>query len=196
MSTRRMSTRRMSTRSMSTRRMSTRRSYLAGVGLAAAGVTAAGLGLGATAAPAPARAQQPPPGDPPVGQPGEPRELVARRTELTLPDVPTLGLPYVCLLDLFDPEEAPAGTATAGAMVVGVTPEGPVVLASVVLHLADGEIHYQRVMDRFGTYPLTAVGAILGGTGEYRDLRGEVDISWPDEERIDLLVRPAGAPPP
>ncbi|MPZ28531.1 MAG: hypothetical protein GEV12_19560 [Micromonosporaceae bacterium] len=159
--------------------MSTRRSHLAGLGL-----TAAGVAVAATAAPTPAQAQPDPPADP--------LALVARRTELTLPELPALGVPYVCLLDLFDEADAQVGTATAGATVVGVTVDGPVVLASVVLHLADGEIHYQRVMDRFGDFPRAAVGAILGGTGSYQDATGEVDITWPDEEQIDLLVRTPG----
>lgn len=171
--------------------MSTRRSYLAGLG--GLGLTAAGVAVGATAAapaaPALAQVDQPP---------ADPVALIARRTTLTLPELPAIGVPYVCLLDLFDEAETQVGTATAGATVVGVTPQGPVVLASVVLHLADGEIHYQRVMDRFGDFPRTAAGAILGGTGGFRDVRGEVEISWPDPDRIDLLVHtvPAGEPPP
>lgn len=165
--------------------MSTRRSHLAGLGL-----TAAGLALGASAAPTGAAATAP------AGSaPAQPLPLVARRTELTLPALPTLGVPYVCLLDLFDQAGMPVGTAAAGATVVGVSLQGPVVLASVVLQLAGGEIHYQRVMDRFGAYPRTAVGAILGGTGGYRDVRGEVGISWPDPDRVDLLVQ-LTAPPP
>lgn len=160
--------------------MSTRRKHLAGLGL-----TAAGIAVATAARPAPAAAQQPP----------EPLALVARRTEINLPDLPALGVPYVCLLDLFDQEDTQVGTATAGATIVGVTVEGPVVLASVVLHLADGEVHYQRVMDRFGDFPRTAMGAIQGGTGSYRDATGEVEITWPDDERIDLLVHTAGPPP-
>lgn len=126
--------------------MSTRRSYLAGLG--GLGLTAAGVAVGATAAApaAPALAQVDPP-------PADPVALIARRTTLTLPELPAIGVPYVCLLDLFDEAETQVGTATAGATVVGVTPQGPVVLASVVLHLADGEIHYQRVMDRFWRLP-------------------------------------------
>jgi hypothetical protein len=154
--------------------MSTRR-QLAGLALG----TAAGVTLAAAGAPTPAAAQ-------------EPLSLIARRTELTLPDLPALGLPYVCLLDLFDQAGTQVGTATAGAMIVGVTLEGPVVLASVVLHLADGEIHYQRVMDRFGAFPRTAAGAVTGGTGGYRDATGEVAITWPDENQVDLAVRLAG----
>jgi hypothetical protein len=147
--------------------MSTRR-QLAGLTLG----TAAALSLGAPA----------------VAQPA-PLTLTARRTELTLPAVPTLGLPYVCLLDLFGETARQVGTATAGSMVVGATVDGPVVLASVVLQLADGEVHYQRLMNRFGAFPRTAVGVIVGGTGAYHGVGGEVDISWPDEERVDLVVR-------
>lgn len=166
--------------------MSTRRTHLAGLaGLAAGG----GLGLAAASGPASAAIAV-------RSSSADPLPLTAYRTELTLPALPTLGLPYICRLDLFDEAEAPVGTAAAGAMVIGLTDAGPVVLAWVVLQLAEGEIHYQRVMDRFGDYPRTAVGAVLGGTGAYHELRGEVDISWPDPDRIDLVVRPAAEPPP
>jgi hypothetical protein len=155
--------------------MSTRR-QLTGLALGAA----AGLTLGAAGGHDPASA-------------AASLRLSAHRTELTLPDMPALGVPYVCLLDLFDEQARQIGTATAGSMVVGVTMEGPVVLGSVVLHLADGEVHYQRIMNRSGAFPRTAVGAILGGTGAYRDARGEVGVTWPDEERVDLEVRLSGA---
>lgn len=158
--------------------MSTRRTHLASLGALGAGA----LGVAGFTLAAPAR---------PAHAACDPWQLVARRTELTLPAVPTLGVPYLCLLDLSDPAGAPAGTATADATVVGVTLDGPIVLATVVLQLLDGEIHYQRILDRFGDYPRTAVGAILGGTGAYRDMRGEVDISWPDPDQVDLTVRPA-----
>jgi hypothetical protein len=131
-------------------------------------------------------ASQQPTSEPPPDEPS--MTLTARRTELTLPSLPALGIPYVCLLDLFDETARQVGTATSGSLIVGVTLEGPVVLATVLLHLPDGEIHYQRLMNRFGGFPRTAVGAILGGTGAYRDARGEVGISWPDDEQVDLAV--------
>lgn len=143
----------------------------------------------------PAPTDPPEPTDPPdpPDPPGPPTDLVltARRTEITLPAVPTLGITYICQLDLSAESGTTVGTAYAGASVVGLTLAGPVVLAVVVLRLADGEIHYQRVMDRFGGFPREATGAILGGTGGYRGIGGEVEISWPDEERIDLVVHPA-----
>lgn len=138
-----------------------------------------------TGSPEPTASPAPPP--PPQGQPGT-MTLVARRTELTLPSLPTMGVPYVCLLDVFDEAAQQVGTATAGSMVVGVTLEGPVVLGLVVLHLADGEIHYQRIINRFGAFPRTSNGAILGGTGAYSGARGDVGISWPNDDQVDLLV--------
>lgn len=160
--------------------MSTRRNHLAGLGLAAAGIT---IGA-ATTSPTPARA----------AAPTTPITLVARRTKITLPDLPTLGLTYVALLDLFDQAGVKVGMAAAGSSVVDLTLTGPVVLATVVLRLADGEIHYQRLINRFGDFPRTATGAILGGTGVYEDIRGEVQISWPDADRVDLVVHPSTTP--
>lgn len=108
----------------------------------------AGLGLAAAAAP----------GFVAAVAPGEPIQLTAKRAKITLPDLPALGLTYIALLDLFNPEGAPAGKAAAGASIVDLTLQGPVVLAHVVLKLSDGEIHYQRLMDRFGAFPRTAKG--------------------------------------
>lgn len=75
-----------------------------------------------------------------------------------------------------------------------VTLDGPVILSQVVLQLADGEIHYQRMIDRFGAYPRAAVGAILGGTGVYAIARGDVQVIWPDQDTIKIalnLVEPS-----
>ncbi|WP_117211548.1 allene oxide cyclase barrel-like domain-containing protein [Allorhizocola rhizosphaerae] len=159
--------------------MTTRRTHLTRFGLAAA----AGFTAAATTAAGPAAA-------------GVPRRmqdqivLSARRKQITLPVLPALGVAYIATFDLFDRSGATVGTAAAGATVVDVTTGGPVVLAHVVLVLADGEIHYQRLMNRFGAYPRTATGPIVGGTGIYACICGEVDITWPDAERIDLVVRP------
>ncbi|HET6213698.1 MAG TPA: hypothetical protein VFE14_12615 [Micromonosporaceae bacterium] len=156
--------------------MSTRRSHLATLGLAVTGLSA----IGVTAAPSPAFGSAP----------GEPFRLTARRAKITIPDLPALGLTYIAMLDLFDEAGAAVGQAAAGASIVDITLDGPVVLASVVLKLADGEIHYQRLMNRFGEFPRAATGAILGGTGTYHDIRGTVDISWPDADRVELVVQP------
>lgn len=115
-------------------------------------------------------------------------ELSAQRTKINLPDVPALGTPYVTLLDLFDSRGGAAGHASAGSLVIDVTPQGPVVLGFVVLQLGDGDIHYQRIIRRHGGYPRTAAGAVTGGTGEYAGAAGQVDISWPDADRVDLVV--------
>jgi hypothetical protein len=183
--------------------MTTRRAHLTHLGLAAtAGLTAAAaapLSPAATAAPLSPAATAAPLSPAAAGAPrqaGAPRRieqdivLSARRREITLPALPPLGVTYIATFDLFDSAGATVGEAFAGASVVDVTLDGPVVLATVVLRLAAGEIHYQRVMNRFGAYPRTAIGAILGGTGDYSAIRGVVDISWPDADRIDLVVRP------
>lgn len=148
--------------------MSTRRAHLAAIGLTAAAPLVA-------LSPASARA-------------ATPLEFTARRTEITIPDVPSLGLSYICLLDLFDPSGTKVGQASSSSFIVTMTLEGPVVLGSIVLHLADGDIHYQRLIDRYGGYPRTATGAILGGTGEYAGVGGEVEVVWPDAHTVNLTV--------
>ncbi|GAA4451457.1 hypothetical protein [Phytohabitans houttuyneae] len=153
--------------------MYTRRNHLAGLGL--------GLVAGALAAPSPARARSA-------------VELVAKRKKITLPDLPTPGLTYIATFDLTDPAGAGAGVAAASTSIVDVTLEGPVILSQVVLQLADGEIHYQRLLNRFGAYPRASVGAILGGTGAYAIARGDVQVTWPDQDTIKLalnLVEPS-----
>jgi hypothetical protein len=150
-----------------------RRDHLAGLGL--------GLVAGALAAPVPARARST-------------VELIAKRKKITLPDLPVLGLTYIATFDLTDPAGAAAGVAAASTSIVDVTLDGPVILSQVVLQLADGEIHYQRMINRFGEYPRTATGAILGGTGAYAIARGDVKITWPDQDTVAIalnLVEPS-----
>lgn len=189
--------------------MTTRRRYLSSVGLLALAGTVAALPGSEAAAAAPsvrtagddrpgagvnAGPQATGPGDDQRG-PTAPNaaaaelRLVARRTKITLPELPTLGITYVALFDLFDQARAKVGTAAAGSSVVDLTPAGPVVLSGVVLTLKDGQIHYQRLINRFGGYPRQSVGAVLGGTGAYGGARGEVGIVWPDADTIELTVR-------
>ncbi|MGH3657413.1 MAG: hypothetical protein ACRDUA_12200, partial [Micromonosporaceae bacterium] len=118
-----------------------------------------------------------------------PLELSARRTEITLPPgVPSLGLTYIALLDLFDTSGTKVGQASTSSFVVEVTTGGPIVLGFIVLQLEKGAIHYQRLIRRYGDYPRTTVGAITGGTGDYSSGSGHVEVSWPDAERVDLVV--------
>ncbi|MGN9912371.1 hypothetical protein ACTMTJ_33030 [Phytohabitans sp. LJ34] len=144
-----------------------RRDHLAGLGL--------GLVAGALATPAPAQARST-------------VELIAKRKRITLPDLPVLGLTYIATFDLTDKAGAASGVAAASTSIVDVTLDGPVILSQVVLQLADGEIHYQRVINRFGAFPRTAVGAILGGTGVYAIARGDVKITWPDQDTVAIAL--------
>jgi len=144
-----------------------RRDHLASLGL--------GLVAGALAVPAPAQARST-------------VELLARRKKITLPDLPTPGLTYIATFDLTDPAGAAAGVAAASTSIVDVTLDGPVILSQVVLQLADGEIHYQRMINRFGAFPRSSVGAILGGTGAYAIARGDVKITWPDQDTVAIAL--------
>jgi hypothetical protein len=154
--------------------MTTRRAHLAALGLAGAALPLAALPLaastawGADAAP--------------------PLRLTATRTQISLPALPSVGVTYIATFDLADADGQPVGTAWSSSAVVDVNLEGPVVLGVIVLRLTDGEIHYQRVINRFGDYPRTSTGAILGGTGTYNAAAGTVDVSWPDPDTISLVV--------
>lgn len=162
--------------------MSTRRAHLTRLGLVAAAP------LAVAAAPLAAGARSAGPGAAPAERPTASLELTARRTKITLPDLPTLGLTYIALLDLFDSADKKVGQAQTSSFVIDVTLDGPVVLGTIVLRLADGELHYQRIINRYGGYPRTATGAITGGTGAYRDAAGQVDVTWPDAETVALAI--------
>lgn len=149
--------------------MTSRRTHLTTLGL--------GLLAGAVAAPTPARAAA-----------TIPTEIVARRRQITLPAVPALGLTYIATFDLTDTAGAPLGTASAASAIVDLLLEGPVILSQVILQLAGGEVHYQRLMNRFGAYPRTTTGVILGGSGDYVALQGTVKIAWPDADVIHLRL--------
>jgi hypothetical protein len=148
--------------------MISRRGCLVSLGTGAVG---GALALPATALAAPERAAL---------------KVFARRKQITLPAVPTPGLTYIATFDLTDSAGAAVGDAAAATSIVDVTTAGPVILSQVILRLADGELHYQRMMNRFGNYPRTAVGAILGGSGAYAGARGDVRISWPDADVIAI----------
>lgn len=117
-----------------------------------------------------------------------PLSLVATRTHITLPAAPTLGVTYIATFSLVDGDGKPAGVAWSSSAVVSLDTGGPVVFGMIILHLAGGDIHYQRVIDRFGGYPRKSTGAILGGTGDYATAAGTVDVSWPNAKKIDLTV--------
>jgi hypothetical protein len=159
--------------------MSSRRTHLTTLGL--------GLLAGAVAAPAPARAVAP--------TEGVPAGILAKRKQITLPAVPALGLTYIATFDLTDPAGAPLGTAAANTAIVDLRLEGPVILSQVVLQLAGGELHYQRLMNRFGEYPRSGTGVIVGGSGEYAEAQGVIEITWPDADTIHLRL-PQPPPPP
>lgn len=164
--------------------MSTRRVALGlavAVPLAGASLAAAQPAFGAPASPA-------------AGSPtADPLTLVATRTQITLPAAPTLGIGYIATFDLVDGAGKAAGTAWSSSAVVDLdSTVQPVVFGMIVLRLADGDIHYQRVIDRFGDYPRKSTGAVLGGTGSYARAAGTVDVVWPDEKKIELTVHLAG----
>jgi hypothetical protein len=155
--------------------MPTRRTQLATLGL---GLLAAPLAV-PLAAPATARAAAPE---------ATLLQVLARRKQITLPALPALGITYIATFDLTDAAGTALGDAFAANSVVDISLAGPVILSQVMLRLAGGEVHYQRVMDRFGAYPRSAPGAILGGTGVYATARGDVQIVWPDADTIQITL--------
>ncbi|WP_370417639.1 hypothetical protein AB8O64_02555 [Streptomyces sp. QH1-20] len=44
--------------------------------------------------------------------------------------------------------------------------------------------------NQFGAYPRTAVGAVLGGTGDFSCASGQVAETWPDADHVELIVQP------
>jgi hypothetical protein len=115
-------------------------------------------------------------------------EVYARRRQITLPNLPALGLTYIATFDLTDAAGTPIGEGFANNSIVDVTLAGPVVLSQVVLRLTDGEVHYERIIKRFGDYPRSSTGAILGGTGAYATASGDAQIVWPDKDTIKITL--------
>jgi hypothetical protein len=115
-------------------------------------------------------------------------EVYARRRQITLPNLPALGVTYIATFDLTDAAGKPIGEGFASNSIVDITLDGPVVLSQVVLRLAGGEVHYERIIKRFGDYPRASTGAILGGTGAYATARGDAQIVWPDKDTIKVTL--------
>lgn len=106
-------------------------------------------------------------------------ELLAKRSALTLPLAPVLGLGFIGGGDLFDA----AGTTKLGegyshCGIVKLTVDLPPVVTAQctsAFRLADGELHLSSVR----TYRPLASGfddcvfAVIGGTGAYANARGE-----------------------
>lgn len=123
----------------------------------------------------------------------EPMKLVATRKQITLPAAPSLGVGYIATFELADSGGNDAGVAWSSSAVVDLKgAANPVVFGTIILRLSGGDLHYQRVIDRYGDYPRTSTGAILGGTGKYARAAGTVDVVWPDDKTINLTVRLAG----
>ncbi|MET9403468.1 hypothetical protein [Kitasatospora sp. NPDC002965] len=123
--------------------------------------------------------------------------LTGRRASANIPDVLTTGTPYFVHYELLDTEGSPAGTESAHCLPVTVGTDGALVIATLVLRLADGTLTAATAFPR----PLPALTEVLtaprqwshtfavtGGTGAYDGATGEITIDHISREEDVLTV--------
>ncbi|MDY0813950.1 hypothetical protein [Kitasatospora purpeofusca] len=123
--------------------------------------------------------------------------LTGKRTAADIPDVFVPGTSYFVHYELRDADGNPVGTESAQCTPVTVGPDGALVLASLVLGLADGMITASAAFQR----PLPAltevlvaprrwshVFAVTGGTAVYDGATGAVTIAHLSREDDVLTV--------
>lgn len=114
--------------------------------------------------------------------------IEATREQLTLPSLPTVGVPFSTRLKLTDVDGNPIGDGSASAMVVGLTSglvPTPICTGSIVLRLAGGELHLQCQVEFFAP-DKTQRGAIIGGTEEFRNATGDFERRTPTPDTVIL----------
>jgi hypothetical protein len=124
--------------------------------------------------------------------------FTTRRASITLPGLPSLGLPFSIDLELRDPAGKVIGDGSVAAMVVALVLGPPLKIVThdkAVLRFADGEIHCSSMHDR--TVPNAGVKhpmAIVGGTGAYRGATGDGTLEYTTDTITTItLTLPASA---
>lgn len=103
-------------------------------------------------------------------------ELIAQRGVLSLPSAPAVGTPFVAGGDLLDTAGAKVGEGYSSCLIAKVALPELTAHCTSAFRLADGEIHLSSLrvytvqeVTSFKDGPM----AVVGGTGAYRDARGE-----------------------
>lgn len=120
--------------------------------------------------------------------------LVASRATSSSLDKAVVGTTFGSLLTLFDSTSAAAGDGSMFGTVVNVTVDSPpklVVQMKLVLRLSanfKGELHLSSMHAMVVPSPVQNAVAIVGGTGQYANARGEGTISYPTPDRINFTL--------
>jgi hypothetical protein len=123
--------------------------------------------------------------------------FVASRATSSSLDQAVVGTTFCSLLTLFDTAAAAAGDGSMIGTVVNVTVDSPpklVVQMKIVLRLSAafrGELHLSSMHAMVLPSPVPNPVAIVGGTGQYADARGEGTITYPTPDRINFSLNVA-----
>ncbi|MBP2478069.1 hypothetical protein JOF53_006941 [Crossiella equi] len=114
-------------------------------------------------------------------------EIKSKRTALSLPAAPAVGLPFLAGGDLFDTADKKVGEGYSSCLIAKIALPELTAHCTSAFRLADGEIHLSSLR----TYSLLEVTsfkdgpmAVIGGTGAYQDARGQATTA---KQAADLL---------
>jgi hypothetical protein len=99
----------------------------------------------------------------------------------TQPKHPRVGDSWTVYLHLHDNHNGKPGNkigeGSARCSAAHVRHDGALVQCQALLRTDAGALALSAAMDRFGKGPFTGVSAVTGGTGSYREARGEAEIT-------------------
>jgi hypothetical protein len=119
--------------------------------------------------------------------------LASRATSSSL-DAAAVGTTFGSLLTLFDSTSAAAGDGSMIGTVVNLTVDSPpklIVQMKLVLRLSanfKGELHLSSMHAMVVPSPVQNPLAIVGGTGQYANARGEGTITYPTPDGIKITL--------
>jgi len=120
--------------------------------------------------------------------------FVASRTVSSPLDNAVVGTPFAALLAVFDSAGSTAGDGSMIGAVVNVTADNPaklIVQMKIVLRLTaggKGELHLSSMHPMVLPSPVQNPLAVVGGTGQYANARGEGTITYPTPDRINFVL--------
>ncbi|MFB9903611.1 allene oxide cyclase barrel-like domain-containing protein [Allokutzneria oryzae] len=127
----------------------------------------------------------------PAAPAGETITVTAKRGVLSLPAVPTVGLAFLGGGDLFDEAGAKIGEGYSTCLVAKIALPELTSHCTSAFRLAKGEIHLSSLR----TYTVGTTSsfkdstmAVIGGTGEYKDARGEAKTAKQGGALLDPLA--------
>ena len=124
----------------------------------------------------------------------EPLTFVASRTTSSSLDKAVVGTTFGALLAVFDSAGAAAGDGSMIGTVVNVTADNPaklIVQMKIVLRLTaggKGELHLSSMHPMVLPSPVQNPLAVVGGTGQYANAKGEGTIAYPTPDRINFSL--------